>query len=105
MTFAIMSTTVAEKRFAATRPLPTGWHHTAVVIDGTALTATLYLDGAVVSSSSVTVLPKNLGVSNQNWIGRSQFTADAFFNGAVDDFRIYDRAMSAAEIRYLAGDR
>jgi len=105
MTFAIMSTTVAEKRFAATRPLPTGWHHTAVVMDGTAMTAALYLDGTVVSSGSVAVLPKNLGVTNQNWVGRSQFTADAFFSGVVDDFRLYNRAMSAAEIRYLAGDR
>ncbi len=105
MTFAIRTATVAEKRFAAPGSLPTGWHHTAVVIDGTAMTATLYLDGAAVSSSSVAVLPKDLGVTNQNWIGRSQFTADAFFTGAVDDFRIYNRAMSAAEVRYLAGDR
>jgi hypothetical protein len=105
MTFAIRTATVAEKRFAAARSLPTGWHHVAVVIDGGAMAAQVYLDGAVVSSSSVTVLPKDLGVTNQNWIGRSQFTADAFFSGAVDDFRIYNRAMSAAEIRYLAGDR
>jgi hypothetical protein len=75
------------------------------VIDGAAMTATLYLDGAVVSSSSVAVLPRDLGVTNQNWIGRSQFTADAFFTGAVDDFRIYNRVLSASEVRYLAGDR
>ena len=49
MTFAIMTTTVAEKRFVAPKSLPTGWHHTAVVIDGTALIATVYLDGAVVA--------------------------------------------------------
>ena len=98
---------MAEKRFvAAPRALPTGWHHTAVVIDGTTMTATLYLDGgAVAGTSSVAVLPKDLGVTTQNWIGRSQFTADAFFNGTVDDFRIYNRALSAAEVRYLAGDR
>jgi hypothetical protein len=105
MTFAIMSTTVAEKRFAAPSSLPTGWHHTAVVIDGTAMTATVYMDGTVVSTSSVASLPKNLGVTNQNWIGRSQFTADGFFTGSVDDFRIYNRALSTAEVRYLAGDR
>jgi len=105
MTFAIRTATVAERRVVASGPLPTGWHHVAVVIDGGAMTAQVYLDGAVVAGNSVAVLPKNLGVTNQNWIGRSQFTADAFFNGAVDDFRIYNRAMSAAEIRYLAGDR
>jgi hypothetical protein len=53
----------------------------------------------------VAVLPKNLGNTTQNWIGRSQFTADAFFLGMVDDFRLYNRAVSAAEVRYLAGDR
>jgi hypothetical protein len=37
----------------------------------------------------VSILPEDLGVTNQNWIGRSQFTADAFFNGAAEDFRIY----------------
>jgi hypothetical protein len=105
MTFAIMSPSVAEKRFVARSSLPTGWHHTAVVIDGTAMTATVYLDGSVVATNSVAVLPKNLGVTTQNWIGRSQYPADAFFNGSVDDFRIYNRAMSASEIRYLAGDR
>jgi hypothetical protein len=105
MTFAIRTTAVAEKRFAAASSLPTGWHHVAVVIDAAAMTATVYLDGAVVSTSSVAVLPKDLGVTNQNWIGRSQFTADAFFTGAVDDFRIFNRALSASEIRYLAGDR
>jgi hypothetical protein len=105
MTVAIRTNTVAEKRFAAPGSLPTGWHHTAVVINSTAMTATVYMDGAVVSSSSVAVLPKDLGVTSQNWIGRSQFTADAFFNGLVDDFRIYNRVLSASEVRYLAGDR
>jgi len=105
MTFAIMSTTVAEKRFAAPGPLPTGWHHTAVVINGAATTATVYLDGAVVATSSVAVLPKDLGVTNQNWIGRSQFTADAFYNGMVDDFRLYNVVLTEGQIRYLAGDR
>jgi hypothetical protein len=105
MTFAIMSTTVAEKRFAAPSPLPIGWHHTAVVIDSATMTATVYLDGAVVATSSVAVLPKDLGVTNQNWIGRSQFTADAFYNSVVDDFRIYNTVLTEGQIHYLAGDR
>jgi hypothetical protein len=105
MTFAIMTPTLAEKRFVAPNILPAGWHHTAVVIDGTAMTATVYLDGDVVATSSVAALPKDLGVTTNNCIGRSQWTADGFFNGAIDDFRIYNRAASAAEIRYLAGDR
>jgi len=36
---------------------------------------------------------------------RSQYSADAYFTGLLDEFRIYNRALSAGEIRYLAGDR
>jgi hypothetical protein len=105
MTFAIMSPQVAVRRFVAPRSLPTGWHHTAVVIDSAAMRATLYLDGSAVATNSVAVLPKNLGVTNQNWIGKSQYAADAYFTGSVDEFRIYNRVLSASEVRYLAGDR
>jgi hypothetical protein len=31
--------------------------------------------------------------------------ADAYFNGAIDDFRIYSRPLSEGEVLYLAGDR
>ncbi len=36
-----------------------------------------------------------------NWLGRSPFTNDPFFNGSLDDFRIYKRALSATEISAL----
>jgi hypothetical protein len=51
------------------------------------------------------VLPKDMGVTNQNWLGRSQYTTDPFFGGSIDEFRIYSRALSESEVRYLAGDR
>jgi hypothetical protein len=47
----------------------------------------------------------DLGVTTQNWLGRSQWTADPFFGGSIDDFHIYNRALSESEVRYLAGDR
>ena len=85
--------------------LPTGWHHVAVVIDSATMRLQLYQDGALVASGATTVLPKDLGATSQNWLGRSQWTADAFFGGSIDDFRIYNRALSESEVRYLAGDR
>ena len=33
-----------------------------------------------------------------NWIGRSQLAGDKYFKGRVDDFRIYNRAISASEV-------
>ena len=77
----------------------------AVVIDGTTKTMQLYLDGQVVASGPTTILPKDLGNTTQNWLGRSQYTADSYYSGQLDDFRIYSRALSEAEVRYLAGDR
>jgi hypothetical protein len=97
--------TRAEQRCVAPSTLMTGWHHVAVVFDSTTMGVRLVLDGTPVASTTMTVLPKDLGKTTQNWLGRSQFTADAYLNGALDEFRIYSRALSEAELRYLAGDR
>jgi len=105
MTFAIMTTTVAEKRFVAPRTLGTGWHHVAVVMDSATMKVRVYLDGTVVASDTTTVLPKDLGKTTQNWLGRSQFTADGYFGGMLDEVRIYNRALSDGEVRYLVGER
>ncbi len=102
-----ITTTGGAGESAVTAPaeLPTGWHHVAVAIDGAAGQLSLYLDGAVVASGPTATVPMDLGNTTQNWIGRSQYSADPYFGGSVDDFRIYSRALSAAEVRYLVGDR
>jgi len=33
-----------------------------------------------------------------NWLGRSQFQADAYFRGEIDEFRMYEGALTDAEI-------
>ena len=40
-----------------------------------------------------------------DWIGRSQWTSDHTFNGTVDEFRIYGKALSECAMRavYSAG--
>ncbi|MBN1361419.1 MAG: LamG domain-containing protein, partial [Sedimentisphaerales bacterium] len=104
MEFAI--TTAAgggESQVTAPSALPTGWHHVAITVDGVAGQLVLYLDGAVVAEGPTTTLPSNLGNTTQNWIGRSQYTADPYFGGSVDDFRIYSRALTEPEVRYLVG--
>ncbi|HEY0987863.1 MAG TPA: arabinofuranosidase catalytic domain-containing protein [Kofleriaceae bacterium] len=77
------------------------WSHVAVTLSGT--TGTLYLNGAPVATNrNMTLHPSLLGITNQNWIGRSQYP-DPFLNATVDDFNIYDLALSPAEIAALAG--
>jgi hypothetical protein len=104
--FAITTSgNTGEQQLTSPGDFPTGWHHAAVVIDSATMTLTLYIDGTPVDSGPTTLLPKNLGVTTSNWLGRSIYTADPYFNGAIDGFRIYGRALSEGEIRYLAGDR
>ena len=94
-----------ESIVSAPATLVGAWHHLAVVINGTSRTIQLYVDGVTVAEGPTQQLPADLGATTQNWIGRSQYEGDAYFMGMLDEFRIYDRALSVAEVRYLAGDR
>ena len=82
--------------------LPTGWQHVAVVIDSTSMTMQLYLYGLEVDSGETDTLPSDIGDANQSWLGRSQYDWDPYFQGSIDDVRIYDRALSADEVLYLS---
>lgn len=84
-----------------TDPLPTGqWVHLAVTLSGA--TGTLYVNGSPVNTNTaMTASPFRLGSTSQNWIGRSQYPADPYFNGKVDDFRVYHGALSVTQISAL----
>ncbi len=83
-----------------TAPLPTGaWTHVAVTLAGGV--GVLYVNGAEVGrNNAMTLTPSSLGNTTQNYIGKSQF-ADPYLNGRVDDFRIFSRALTAAEVSGL----
>jgi len=82
-----------EQLVTAPTTLASGWHHVAVTIEADINTVNLYLDGVVVASNvAVTLTPSDLGDTTNNWLGRSQYSADAYFDGCLDDFRIYDYA-------------
>ncbi|MDT8301085.1 MAG: LamG domain-containing protein [Sedimentisphaerales bacterium] len=90
----------AEDQVSAPTTLPKGWHHVAVSINADTNAINLYLDGVVVASNNAATLnPNSLGATTNNWIGRSQYAADAYFSGSVDDFRIYDYALSQDEVK------
>jgi len=76
--------------------LPSGWHHVAVVLEPGNMH--LYLDGKVVASTEGWYVLSDLGSTTNNWLGRSQYTSDAYFNGSMDDFRIYNKALTGTQI-------
>jgi fibronectin type 3 domain-containing protein len=90
-----------EQTIDAAAALTTGWHHVAVTLSGS--TGTLYIDGQQAGqNTALTLRPSDLGSTTQNWIGRSQYAADPYFAGRVDDFRIYAGALAASDITALA---
>lgn len=82
--------------------LPTGtWTHVAVTLSGNL--GVLYVNGTEVGrNESMSINPLDLGATTQNWIGRSQYAADPYLDGRVDDFRIYSGALPAAGVLELA---
>jgi len=91
----------SEQQINGMSALPTGaWVNLVVTLSGN--TGTLYVNGTVVATNTgITIRPSDLGSTTLNYIGRSQFSSDPYFNGLIDDFRIYRRALSSAEVSSL----
>jgi len=91
-----------EDQTTAPATLPSGWHHVVVTLDADNNTHTLYLDGDVIAENTSTrYTPSDLGETTQNWLGRSQYGADAYFDGSLDDFRIYNRVLTPGHVKGL----
>jgi uncharacterized protein len=95
-----------EQQLTGAASLPVGaWTHVAIVLQGTS-NGTLYVNGtSVASSTSMPLRPSGLGAMPNDWIGRSQFSPDPYFDGQIDDFRIYARALTAADIQAIYAQR
>ena len=67
--------------------------------------SSLYLNGNFVSSTNRTLNPLKNFTDYNNWLGRSQWERDPFYNGQYDEFRIWDGVLSAQDIanHYAAG--
>ena len=89
-----------EQRITGSEVLPTGaWTHVAVSLRGSA--GVLYVNGSEVGrNSAMTLTPSSLGITNQNYIGRSQYP-DPYLDGLVDDFRIYSVGLSGGQVENL----
>jgi hypothetical protein len=75
--------------------LTTGWHHLVGVRSGT--TAYLYVDGIL--EKTTTGSTASVSNSENFYIGASGTVSQRNVNAAVDEVRVYNRALSAAEVK------
>ena len=85
-----------------TKPATGTWVHVAVTMAKN--NVKIYVDGIqAASSTTITLTPADVaGICN--YLGRSQFAADPMLNANLDDVRIYNYVLSAAEILEIAGN-
>lgn len=75
-------------------PSNSAWHHVVATQSGT--TATIYIDGSQCFTGTKNAIGNASGEID---IGR--YTGGYYFNGSIDDVRIYNRAISANEVNAL----
>ena len=75
-------------------PSAGAWQYLSATFDGT--TASFYVNGSLVASRTFT---GNVGDSNTWRIGSYGSSPGGFFDGAVDDVRIYDHALTPSQVQ------
>jgi hypothetical protein len=73
--------------------------HIVWVTDVAHQTGSLYVDGAMVGNNTgMSLAPADIGSMNNVWLGRSQYSADAMFNGSVDELRIWNGPLTPLQV-------
>ena len=91
----------SEQQLTAANIATSTWTHVAVVL-ASGVGGTLYVNGtAGTPNASLTLRPTDLGAIDYAFIAKSRFDADPALDGTIDEFRVYNRALPAAEITAL----
>jgi hypothetical protein len=73
------------------------WRHVASVFDGTTLE--VYINGTAMGGGAIAA---TFGLKGVPFTIAQKQIAESNFPGLLDDVRVYDRALTAAEVQYLA---
>ncbi|MCJ1699380.1 Ig-like domain-containing protein [Rathayibacter festucae] len=79
---------------------PAGYSLYTTVIDGTNGTLSVYVNGTRIGQNAITRNVSSFGTSLVGYLGRSTYN-DAGWNGLVDDFAVYDSALTADAVTAL----
>ena len=74
------------------------WYSLTSVIDGAAGNITYYVDGVQVAKTPTNLTPASVTDQSLNTIGRAPWP-DPMYKGEVSTFRVYDRALTAGEVK------
>jgi hypothetical protein len=94
----------------STTTLTTGvWYHLVVTCNFTTRTATLYVDGVQEAQSTLPNMTTG-NTSNTNSLsaaigGPQDGVSAQFFNGAIEDVKVYNRVLSANEVLNMKKER
>ncbi len=79
------------------------WNNLTITKTGT--DAVMYINGKTAATSNTFFNELSLlGETNANYLGRSQYAADAYFDGMIDNFVIYDYGLSESEVKAAVGN-
>ncbi|MCY1715342.1 family 43 glycosylhydrolase [Microbacterium sp. SL62] len=94
-----------EQKAESTTALERGvWKKLTYTLDAASKTSRMYIDGVqIAENTNTTSLPSMIGggTTTANYLGRSNYTPDKRLAGSLRDFRIYDRALTATEVKGL----
>lgn len=78
------------------------WVHITISQQGA--TFKYYVNGDMeYSDTNATISPSDMGITPYNYLGKSQWPNDPYCDHTYDDFRIYNYALSDAQVEALAG--
>ncbi len=88
---------------SVTAPSTADWQYVVAVYDTNG--TKLYSNGKLIASDSVTVdVPALFTATSKTWIGHANWGDGEGFQGSIDDFRIYGKALNDSEIAALSAD-
>jgi hypothetical protein len=104
-TSLVVGTNVGATNGSENDPIQLGeTYHVAATADYSTGLLSLYLDGVLVASNTITAWGTGVTASDQSFVIRlgSNHNGGEQFHGIIDDVRIYNTALSASEVAALA---
>lgn len=86
-------------RYSLARPTASRWYHVAGVYDASAHTLSIYVNGTLSNDVLRGVVPSSQWNNTNQPVTIGRRTGGSYFDGVIDEVRIYNRSLSAAEVR------